>query len=81
MHPPIAPSKRAPFEGVPPETFQEFAVFLRRAAPRWLNGSRSLSRLMARRAGQRQPTRGRCRGVRHVGAPAHLVKADLRRRR
>ena len=78
MHTPVVPSTRTPFDGVPVEAFQEFAAFLRSVAPRWLNGSRSLSRLMARRAGQRQAARDRCRGVRHIGARAPSVGADLR---
>ena len=83
MHTPVLTRKRTPFDGVPVDTFQEFATFLRSVAPRWLNGSRSLSRLMARRAGQRQAARGRFRGISHVGAPAPEFSARiaLRRRR
>ena len=78
MDTPVNPSKRTPFDDVPVEAFQKFAAFPRSVAPRWLNGSRSLSRLMARRAGQRQAARDRCRGVRHIGARAPSVGADLR---
>ena len=81
MHTPVLTRKRTPFDGVPVDTFQEFATFLRSVAPRWLNGSRSLSRLMARRAGQRQAARGRFRGIHHVGAPAPSARIALRRRR
>ena len=83
MHMTVLTRKRTPFDGVPVDTFQEFATFLRSVAPRWLNGSRSLSRLMARRAGQRQAARGRFRGISHVGAlaPAPLARIALRRRR
>jgi len=75
--------KRTPFDGVSVDTFQEFATFLSSVAPRWLNGSRSLSRLKARRAGQRQAARGRFRGISHVGAlaPAPSARIALRRRR
>ena len=83
MHTPVLTRKRTPFDGVPVDTFQEFATFLRSVAPRWLNGSRSLSRLTARRAGQRQAARGRFRAISHVGAlaPAPLARIALRRRR
>ena len=79
MHTPVARSKRTPFDGAPVDEFQEFVAILRSVAPRWLNGSRSPSRLMARRAGQRQAARDRCRVIRHVGAPALSVNANLRR--
>ena len=83
MHTTVLTRKRTPFDGVPVCTFQELATFLRSVAPRWLNGSRSLSRLMARRAGQRQAARVRFRGISHVGAlaPAPSALITLRRRR
>ena len=85
MHTPVLTRKRTVFDGVPVDTFQEFATFLRSVVPRWLNGSRSLSLLMARRAGQRQAARGRFRGISHVGAlapaPAPSARIALRRRR
>ncbi|MBL0087688.1 MAG: hypothetical protein IPP44_13750 [Ideonella sp.] len=81
MHTLIATRKRTPLDGMPVDAFQAFAAFLRGAAPRWLNGNRSLSRLMSRRAGQQQAARGRRRGLRHVGAPAPSITADLRGRR
>lgn len=70
MDTPIVTRKRTPFDGMSLDALQELAAFLRGAAPRWLNGSRSLSRLMARRAVQHQAARGRRRGLRHVGTPA-----------
>ena len=79
MHTPVATSKRTPFDGMPVDAFQEFAAFLRGAAPRWLDGSRSLSRLMARQSGLRQAARGRWRGMRHVSTSAASFSADLRR--
>jgi len=81
MHTMVLTRKRTLFDGVPVDAFQAFSTFLRSVAPRWLNGSRSLSRLMARRAGQRQAARGRCRRIRHVGAPAPSDGIALRRRR
>ena len=81
MHKTVLTLKRTPFDGVPVDTFQDFATFLRSVAPRWLNGSRSLSRLMARRAVQRRAARSRFRGIHHVGAPAPSACIALGRRR
>ena len=64
MHTAALTRKRTPFDSAPVDTFQEFATFLRSVAARWLNGSRSLSLLLARRAGQRQAARGRFRKIR-----------------
>ena len=83
MHTTVLTRKRTLIDGVSVDTFQELATFLRSVVPRWLSGSRSLSRLMARRAGQRQAARGRFRGIRHVGAlaPAPSARIALRSRR
>lgn len=35
---------RTPMDDVPIDTFRELAEFVRRVAPRWLDGSRSLNR-------------------------------------
>ncbi len=43
--PAILTRHRTPLDDVPVETFREPAEFVRRVAPRWLDGSRSLNRL------------------------------------
>jgi hypothetical protein len=78
MHTPIATRKRTPLDGMPVDAFQELAAFLRGVAPRWLNGSRSLSRLMARRAGRQQAARGRRRGCAMSARQPPSISADLR---
>ena len=73
MPTPTQTRQRTPFNGMPAAVFSELAAFVRRLAPRWVQGSRSLSRLTARRAGQRELARSRRRGYRLVPAPARPV--------
>jgi hypothetical protein len=75
--------QRTPIDDVPVGTFQDFAEFVRSAAPRWLDGSRSLDRLTMRRARQREMARGRRRGYCVISAPPSHVGSDrgLNRRR
>jgi hypothetical protein len=70
MPTPILTRKRTPFDDMTAHAIQEFATFVRRVAPRWVDGSRSLSKLAARGAHQRELARGRRRGYRLVNAPA-----------
>ena len=83
MPTPILARKRTPFDDMTADAIQDFATFLRRAAPRWVDGSRSLSQLAARRAHRRELARGRRRGYRLVNAPAPPVPSGrvVRRRR
>ena len=83
MPTPILTRKQTPFDGVPPEVFADLAAFVRRVAPRWLDGSRSLNRLTQRRAHLREVARGRRRGYRLVSALASSNTSDraVRRRR
>ena len=53
-------------EVVVAQGFEDLAKFLRAAAPRWLNGSRSLARRLKQRSCLREAVRGRRRGIRHV---------------
>lgn len=79
---PILTRQRTPLDGVPAEVFSEFATFVRRMAPRWLDGTRSQSRLTSRRARQRELARGRHRGYRLVAASASAApsgRVDCRR--
>lgn len=69
MPTPIPTRKRTPFDDMTADAIQDFATFVRRVAPRWVDGSRSLSQLGARRAHQRELARGRRRGYRLVNAP------------
>ena len=46
----ILTRQRTPLDDFPVDAFQDFAEFVRRMAPRWLDGSRSLNRLTMRRA-------------------------------
>ncbi|NJN00222.1 MAG: hypothetical protein HC793_00620 [Aquincola sp.] len=39
MPTPILTRKQTPFDGVPPEVFADLAAFVRRVAPRWVDGS------------------------------------------
>ena len=76
--------KQTPLDGVPAEVFSGFAAFVRRVAPRWVNGSRSLNRLTLRHAHQRELARSRRRGYRLVSAPRSPVasaRATRQRRR
>lgn len=66
----ILTRKKTPFDGAPPEVFADLAAFVRRLAPRWLDGSRSLNRLTLRRAHQRELARSRRRGYGLVPGPA-----------
>ncbi len=66
----ILKRKKSPFDGVPAEVFSDLAAFVRRWAPCWVTGSRSLNRLTLRRGHQRELARSRRRGYRLVAAPA-----------
>jgi hypothetical protein len=75
---------RTPMDDVPADTFRELAEFVRRVAPRWLDGNRSLNRLTMRRARLREMARGRRRGYCIVSALPSRVgseRAHTRRRR
>ena len=81
---PILTRQRTPLDDFPVDAFQDFAEFVRRVAPRWLDGSRSLNQLMMRRARLRELARGRRRGYCVVSAPPSRVGSDrafVRRRR
>ena len=81
---PILTRQRAPMDDVPVDTFRELAEFVRRVAPRWLDGNRSLNRLTMRRARLREMARGRRRGYCVVSAPPSPVGSDralIQRRR
>jgi hypothetical protein len=76
--------QHTPLDDFPVDAFRDFAEFVRRAAPRWLDGSRSLNRLTMRRARLREMARGRRRGYCVVSAPPSRVGSDrafVRRRR
>ena len=81
---PIHTRQRTPLDDFPVDAFQDFAEFVRRVAPRWLDGSRSLNRLTMRRALLREMSRGRRRGYCVVNAPPSRVGSDraiIRRKR
>ena len=67
---------RTPLDDFPVDAFQDFAEFVRRVAPRWLDGSRSLNQLMMRRARLRELARGRRRGYCVVSASPTRVGSD-----
>jgi hypothetical protein len=71
MPTPILTRKRTPLDDMTADAIQDFATFVRRAAPRWVDGSRSLSQLAARRDHRREQARGRRRGYRLVDTPVH----------
>lgn len=75
MPTPILTRKRTPFDDMTVDAIQDFATFVRRVAPRWVDGSRSLSRLTAHHAHQREQARGRRRGYSLVDAPAPLAQS------
>ncbi|MCZ8151182.1 MAG: hypothetical protein ACK5Y8_09015 [Betaproteobacteria bacterium] len=75
MPTPILTRKQTPFDGVPVEAFADLAAFVRRWAPRWVTGSRSLSRLTLRRGHQRELARSRRRGYRLVATPAQTSRS------
>ena len=77
MPTPALTRKRTPLDGVSGQVFQEFAKFVRRAAPRWVHGSRSLNRLTLRSAHHRELARSRRRGYCLVDAPVSPVASDL----
>lgn len=79
MAAPVLTRKRTPFDGISPDAIKDFAVFVRTHAPRWIDGSRSLSRLTVRRARQKAVACDRRRGIHHVDAPPP-PRALLRRR-
>jgi len=70
MPTPILTRKQTLFDDVPGEAFADLAAFVRRVAPRWVDGSRSLNRMTLRRAHQRELALSRRRGYRLVPAPA-----------
>jgi hypothetical protein len=72
----ILTRQRTPLDDFPVDAFQDFAEFVRRMAPRWLDGSRSLNRLTMRRARLREMARGRRRGYCVVSAPSSRVGSD-----
>lgn len=75
---------RTPMDDVPINTFRELAEFVRRVAPRWLDGSRSLNRPTMPRAQLRAMARGRRRDYCVVSAaPSHVGsnRAITRRKR
>lgn len=72
---------RTPFDDVEPEALRDFADFVRMHAPRWLTGSRSLSRITVRRAHEKAVACDRRRGIRHVDAPERTGAASRSRRR
>lgn len=73
MPTPVLTRKRTPLDDMTADAIQDFATFVRRMAPRWVDGSRSLTQLAARRAHQRELARGRRRGYRLFDAPAPLA--------
>jgi hypothetical protein len=77
MPTPALTRKRTPLDGVSDHVFQEFVKFVRRAAPRWVDGSRSLNRLTLRSAHHRALARSRRRGYCLVDAPVSPVASDL----
>lgn len=79
MPAPVLTRMRTPFDDFPAEAMQEFATFIRTQAPRWVIASRSLSRLMARRAHLQAAARSRRRGIRCIQAPDLMGRAALRR--
>ncbi len=76
---PVLTRLRTPFDDVSPEGLQEFAAFVRRHAPRWVNANRSLLRLMARRSQLHAAARSRRRGIRCIAGPAPVGRTALRR--
>lgn len=86
MPTPILTRKQTPFDDAPAEVFADLAAFVRRAAPRWVDGSRSLNRLTLRRAHQRERGRERGRGRRRgycmvpASAPSVSSGGVVRRR-
>lgn len=80
MPEPVLTRMRTPFNDFPAEAMSEFAAFVRTRAPRWVHASRSLSRLMVRRAQLQSGTRYRRRGIRCIPAPAPVGCTALRRR-
>ena len=76
---PVLTRMRTPFDDFPAEAMPEFAAFVWKHAPRWVIASRSLSRLMARRAHLKTAARSRLRGIRYLPAPAPVGSTALRR--
>jgi hypothetical protein len=73
---PILTRQRTPLDDFPVDAFQDFAEFVGRVAPRWLDGNSSLNRLTMRRARLREMARGRRRGYCVVSAPLSRVGSD-----
>lgn len=80
MPEPVLTRLRTPFDDFSAEAMPEFAAFVRTHAPRWVHASRSLSRLMARRAQLQSSTRHRRRGIQCIPASAPAGGTALRRR-
>ena len=72
----ILTRKKTPFDGVPADVFSDLAAFARRWAPRWVTGSRSLSRLTLRRGHQRELARSRRRGYQLVATPTQTGRSS-----
>ncbi|MFY7865452.1 hypothetical protein [Roseateles sp.] len=81
MAAPVLTRKRTPFDGISPDAIKDFAAFVRTHAPRWIDGSRSLSRLTVRRARAKAVACDRRRGIRHVDAVDRTTRMSSRRRR
>lgn len=73
--------KRTPFDDISLDAIKDFAEFVRAHAPRWIDGSRSLSRLTLRRARAKTVACDRRRGIRHVDAAEQPTRRASRRRR
>lgn len=78
---PILTRQRTPLDDFPVDAFPDFAEFVRRVAPRWLDGNRSLNRLTMRRARLREMARGHRRGYCVISAPPSRVGSDRGRNR
>jgi hypothetical protein len=81
---PILTRQQTPLDDAPVDAFREFAEFVRRVAPRWLDGSRSLNRLTMSRARQREKARSRRRGhcvIRALPWPVGSNRGLIRRGR
>lgn len=81
MPEPVLARMRTPFDDFPADAMPEFGALVRTHAPRWVQASRSLSRLMARRAHLQTSTHHRRRGIRCIPAPVAVGRTALRRPR
>lgn len=76
---PVLTRMRTPFDKFPAGSMPEFAAFVWKYAPRWVIASRSLSRLMARRAQLKTAARSRRRGIQYLPGPVPVGRTALRR--